>query len=197
MTSLGSSPRVRGKVPDPSTVSSGGRIIPAGAGKSPSTSSTGWPARDHPRGCGEKRAAVLTWQRAKGSSPRVRGKGWATGASGTSGRIIPAGAGKRDHARGLAPAAGDHPRGCGEKVEAVACLDVHPGSSPRVRGKAGAGRRGGLLAGIIPAGAGKRPAVPAAGRDRRDHPRGCGEKLLIHTFFQQTIGSSPRVRGKG
>ena len=50
---------------------------------------------DHPRGCGEK--AVSSWAalRARGSSPRVRGKEEAIGLIAPVAGIIPAGAGKR------------------------------------------------------------------------------------------------------
>ena len=71
------------------------------------------------------------------------------------------------------------------------------GSSPRVRGKGGDFAEDSRGEGIIPAGAGKRPAGRRWPRWRRDHPRGCGEKQVRHLFGLARRGSSPRVRGKG
>ena len=90
------------------------------------------------------------------------------------------------------------------------------GSSPRVRGKglvlcacrrelgiipAGAGKSarphpGVQAVGIIPAGAGKSSSGSGLVASSRDHPRGCGEKLLVRTPAFKRWGSSPRVRGK-
>ena len=71
------------------------------------------------------------------------------------------------------------------------------GSSPRVRGKAIAYLRKAGVRGIIPAGAGKRLPRRSKRATRRDHPRGCGEKMMGCSPSLTTMGSSPRVRGKG
>ena len=71
----GSSPRVRGKDGRIHAHARGEGIIPAGAGKRrPSRMATCSP-RDHPRGCGEKTTTTRAKPAARGSSPRVRGKG--------------------------------------------------------------------------------------------------------------------------
>ena len=171
-------------------------IIPAGAGKRPSSSMRPPSRRDHPRGCGEKSGGAEEARHDRGSSPRVRGKAPSVLLAVTSAGIIPAGAGKREWWIGGGALRGDHPRGCGEKGDHVVAKVGVEGSSPRVRGKGvlrGLGRR---RARIIPAGAGKSSPGRSVGSARRDHPRGCGEKA--RKFFQaiRGKGSSPRVRGK-
>ena len=131
-----------------------------------------------------------------GSSPRVRGKVWHRLASGEGGGIIPAGAGKRGRGRPGREEAGDHPRGCGEKAEALKARVFRLGSSPRVRGKGSVTPAASAFFGIIPAGAGKRPSPRATSQSRRDHPRGCGEKQGRRRRAEVFPGSSPRVRGK-
>ena len=110
-------------------------IIPAGAGKSwvrpPGSSS----ARDHPRGCGEKRRTVARTMARRGSSPRVRGKGGRREGPRRGHGIIPAGAGKSLMEACACTSVADHPRGCGEKLDGGVRLHQRRGSSPRVRGK--------------------------------------------------------------
>ena len=50
--------------------------------------------------------------------------------------------------------------------------------------------------GITPAGAGKSDISHASKCKQSDHPRGCGEKLLIGISGIRNQGSPPRVRGK-
>ena len=130
--------------------------------------------------------------------------------------IIPAGAGKSGDACHAGAGRRDHPRGCGEKAILPEAGGDTAGSSPRVRGKGRAGASPPAPAGIIPAGAGKRPCIVASSRPSRDHPRGCGEKLTVFGVLGGggdhprgcgekgtrgalegvRGGSSPRVRGK-
>ena len=49
---------------------------------------------------------------------------------------------------------------------------------------------------ITPAGAGKRRYTAVCGHGKRDHPRGCGEKLRSLAVRKARAGSPPRVRGK-
>ena len=70
------------------------------------------------------------------------------------------------------------------------------GSSPRVRGKpARVGARG-LVAGLIPACAGKTAGARGRGRAATAHPRVCGENWVMARAASAPPGSSPRVRGK-
>ena len=89
-----------------------------------------------------------------------------------------------------------HPRVCGEneayQVESVTQL----GSSPRVRGKPGDSLAGDRAVGLIPACAGKTPALSRQQTQQTAHPRVCGENTHIHPESLSQVGSSPRVRGK-
>ena len=93
----GSPPRVRGKVSSIKKWRCNARITPAGAGKSPFSSSVAFSERDHPRGCGEKSYTAIVRQEAEGSPPRVRGKDRRALSAVFAGRITPAGAGKSHH----------------------------------------------------------------------------------------------------
>ena len=192
----GSSPRVRGKDRSNCRRRAGGRIIPAGAGKSGSRLCYRARSGDHPRGCGEKRNGLEDERLGEGSSPRVRGKGLGSHDERPEAGIIPAGAGKSAKRPTGMSCPRDHPRGCGEKARLVCRACKAEGSSPRVRGKVGRGRRRTLRKGIIPAGAGKSSCRRGSPCRRRDHPRGCGEKPTTEDGTIWAQGSSPRVRGK-
>ena len=71
------------------------------------------------------------------------------------------------------------------------------GSPPRMRGKArGAGVLD-VVRGITPAYAGKSFARCPVQRAAGDHPRVCGEKRSGSCIFSGSVGSPPRMRGKG
>ena len=91
----------------------------------------------------------------------------------------------------------DHPRVCGEKCGPLRWGPEIPGSPPRVRGKGQWMLCRHFLPGITPACAGKSPASgPGCGKTG-DHPRVCGEKRSHTDANNDTVGSPPRVRGKG
>ena len=69
----GSSPRMRGALPQSAQSRGGLRIIPADAGSTHSISEYGNMVRDHPRGCGEHVTKATKAIREAGSSPRMRG----------------------------------------------------------------------------------------------------------------------------
>ena len=114
-TSLGSPPRMRGKVACTRKAASPFRITPAYAGKR---------TADH---CDP--------QRRLGSPPRMRGKVAMRCPPMYSGRITPAYAGKRMVVRSWWPRSKDHPRVCGEKVDFGILRGLFLGSPPRMRGK--------------------------------------------------------------
>ena len=93
--SLGSPPRMRGKVKKTVLDLSRLGITPAYAGKSASLNVLTLVFRDHPRVCGEKHFCKNFWPRSGGSPPRMRGKVYGPPGSGKSTRITPAYAGKR------------------------------------------------------------------------------------------------------
>ena len=110
--------------------------------------------------------------------------------------IIPAHAGKSPVTAEMDFERNNHPRSCGEKVLVPLCIGQTDGSSPLMRGK---GRAIFCMRGrarIIPAHAGKRSSHSISGWLTRDHPRSCGEKLLLVSHITPNTGSSPLVRGK-
>ena len=110
-------------------------------------------------------------------------------------RIIPADAGSTNGKSSRTVRFGDHPRGCGEHVEAAACTERSSGSSPRMRGAQDRAQVSGGPVRIIPADAGSTAARSPGPPASADHPRGCGEH---HGRFHADIwgtGSSPRMRG--
>ena len=113
--SLGSPPRVRGKVDwcKARTVCAG--ITPACAGKSFSTFRSYKRLWDHPRVCGEKYFPIKKTDKSKGSPPRVRGKVSWLGLELQKYRITPACAGK--------------------SISFLTAPSPPRGSPPRVRGK--------------------------------------------------------------
>ena len=152
----GSPPRVRGKgqwmlcrhfLPG---------ITPACAGKREPPPAFRACGRDHPRVCGEKRAARRAAAGRAGSPPRVRGKVNDIRFRKTNSGITPACAGKSTKQEKQQGKARDHPRVCGEKVVFAGLGEQLPGSPPRVRGKVEKGLKKPLKCGITPACAGKR-----------------------------------------
>ena len=85
---------------------------------------------------------------------------------------------------------------CGEKRIPKGTVSLVAGSPPHVRGKEYLSHEAVIKKGITPACAGKRLVFLSAAREKRDHPRMCGEKggnvcnLVAHG------GSPPHVRGK-
>ena len=158
--SAGSSPRVRGTGSRRVLARRSGRIIPACAGNSPTSTTSSTTSPDHPRVCGEQIAMDINWMHFTGSSPRVRGTvsrlhRWLIGR-----RIIPACAGNSGTGHERASPDPDHPRVCGEQHGPCMRLTVRAGSSPRVRGTAIKALHHRMPSRIIPACAGN-----------RDHPK--------------------------
>ena len=91
----------------------------------------------------------------------------------------------------------DHPRTCGEKLSQRMCMAFRRGSPPRMRGKEPNTDSTKPAARITPAYAGKRTARSASCTACGDHPRACGEKPRISRWCALSMGSPPRMRGKG
>ncbi len=89
----------------------------------------------------------------------------------------------------------DHPRACGEHVQAILTTTDFWGSSPRLRGTRGAAFPQWIPAGIIPALAGNTRRTPPSNGCPRDHPRACGEHHVLVPACTRVQGSSPRLRG--
>ena len=109
----------------------------------------------HPRVCGENFRRGRGRFRCGGSSPRVRGKLKPRLQVSFSAGLIPACAGKTMMPLIALDRTGAHPRVCGENIVAGSEFKRHEGSSPRVRGKRAVECAGHVIAGLIPACAGK------------------------------------------
>ena len=112
-------------------------------------------------------------------------------------RITPARAGKRTKPLKPVSLFRDHPRACGEEGVFHIIHKALEGSPPRVRGR---GRRHPRPPGsdrITPARAGKSCSPAHFSGSGRDHPRACGEEFSSQPVSWPTLGSPPRVRGRG
>ena len=151
----GSSPRVRGKLPNRVHPTDLKGLIPAHAGKTYGCRTRGRRLRAHPRACGENFIVRICPALIRGSSPRMRGRLpiVAKGAAETG--LIPAHAGKTSILSAAATSTRAHPRACGENRSQPSEISALTGSSPRMRGKQAADLEQSVGAGLIPAHAGK------------------------------------------
>ena len=115
-TTIGSPPRMRGKVDGKTTKTRTGGITPAYAGKSCAAHDFTMSCQDHPRVCGEKELAGFVLKLRQGSPPRMRGKAKEAVDAMLAERITPAYAGKSSFSISVSSAYWDHPRVCGEKT---------------------------------------------------------------------------------
>ena len=127
----------------------------------------------------------------------MRGKALEAGKTYALLRITPAGAGKSPVDTAINAIQRDHPRRCGEKSVFRVSPTANQGSPPQVRGKVTRGEEIRPFFRITPAGAGKRTQVQVILNKVRDHPRRCGEKIVLIPPSSNPIGSPPQVRGKG
>ena len=195
LSTVGSSPRVRGTGVSVVRVIISMRFIPACAGNSfPTLSWLVIPAV-HPRVCGEQVSAESPLHAPPGSSPRVRGTDQSPRESTNGLRFIPACAGNSSRQDHPGPSRTVHPRVCGEQFFWQSATGPVVGSSPRVRGTAAL--RSGCDRGnrFIPACAGNSRAGLRQCRRCAVHPRVCGEQFGPWFDLDVVGGSSPRVRG--
>ena len=174
--SMGSSPLTRGKRIYRRPRTRTRRLIPAHAGKTALTTSSGPSFRAHPRSRGENKCPPSDCPRCPGSSPLTRGKPGATAAGLAGGGLIPAHAGKTNP-----------PRREGGKPQ---------GSSPLTRGKQLHASADNHRKRLIPAHAGKTAACKVGLVDARAHPRSRGENFDNVGKDVPFTGSSPLTRGK-
>ena len=150
----GSSPRLRGTRLPPSGHFFRAGIIPALAGNTRRHDAPSYPARDHPRACGEHPSLLIRAMVCLGSSPRLRGTPRTGRSTNRSRGIIPALAGNTTSVDLERYPVGDHPRACGEHVFSRPWRRPGRGSSPRLRGTPRRPRGCARQRGIIPALAG-------------------------------------------
>ena len=114
----------------------------------------------------------------------------------TINRNIPAYAGKtlsRACARIPFP---EHPRVCGENLNAEILSAQEVGTSPRMRGKPTDIANRDICPGNIPAYAGKTSLLAVGLNPHAEHPRVCGENGGRGRWASPSGGTSPRMRGK-
>ena len=133
--SVGSSPRMRGKLRRRGRGHHLRRIIPAHAGQTSLLQERPTVGLDHPRACGANGASIGFHKRHGGSSPRMRGKPIVQQIALREGGIIPAHAGQTYFRIHTDDVGADHPRACGANKQWAAAPMTRNGSSPRMRGK--------------------------------------------------------------
>ena len=133
--SQGSPPQVRGKRTRLYCNLTDNRITPAGAGKTEDLEEFVVLQLDHPRRCGENHAQSHDPLYNQGSPPQVRGKLIDFRVFLAFDGITPADAGKTASCLTDFFDVKDHPRGCGENVQAEQTAPYDIGSPPRMRGK--------------------------------------------------------------
>ena len=153
--SLGSPPRMRGKLSYDTAPGEGSGITPAHAGKTIFNSKSCLTRKDHPRACGENLRWTIQHLSQSGSPPRMRGKHARSIEITYNPGITPAHAGKTRQQKTAPPAGQDHPRACGENKTQWSPTRNQPGSPPRMRGKPDGVAVGAALERITPAHAGK------------------------------------------
>ena len=150
----------------------------------------------HPRSRGENCTRCQEEGRCPGSSPLTRGKRVILRAAALVTRLIPAHAGKTRETGRYRPAPAAHPRSRGENPDDLPHQPLETGSSPLTRGKLRlvVGRH--IVAGLIPAHAGKTGVILRASLPVPAHPRSRGENVARCSPVTLTWGSSPLTRGK-
>ncbi len=136
---------------------------------------------------------LIDWQIQ--SSPHVRGAQTHPRHQRPTRGIIPACAGSTWTREAIFSPAGDHPRMCGEHAVRVRRAVMVSGSSPHVRGAHHTITATSHTGGIIPACAGSTCMCSRTLYRHRDHPRMCGEHVLVESDESGVVGSSPHVRG--
>ena len=112
--SVGSPPRMRGKLQKLIDTAPEARITPAHAGKTRLEFIDKLLVTDHPRACGENHSPLPCEPELLGSPPRVRGKLGHIARDSVCDGITPACAGKTQSVMWRRRAKRDHPRVCGE-----------------------------------------------------------------------------------
>ena len=154
LLSAGSSPHVRGAQFRGEFVDHLVGIIPACAGSTKCQCGRISFIGDHPRMCGEHWQCPPKPAWSSGSSPHVRGAPIRRWFSRWTKGIIPACAGSTDASSRSTATSRDHPRMCGEHLDAEFMLASTSGSSPHVRGARCPHLHAIVESGIIPACAG-------------------------------------------
>ena len=172
------------------------RLIPARAGKTVCISWGVFVRQAHPRAGGENLVTTVYRFSAGGSSPRGRGKLRPRTQTKQLDRLIPARAGKTRQSMPRPPNLAAHPRAGGENNDTSGLSQTANGSSPRGRGKPAAPGKIAVIRRLIPARAGKTGSPNLPTHHLTAHPRAGGENASVSLSTRESVGSSPRGRGK-
>ena len=193
--STGSSPRGRGTPSCGFARIAGIRFIPARAGNTRASRSTGRRRPVHPRAGGEHESFPLDRETPAGSSPRGRGTHAKAPDNAYARGFIPARAGNTASGRWTLRYTSVHPRAGGEHAHATTSGSCGPGSSPRGRGTPNQDHRSQSPTRFIPARAGNTSRKRRSTPTRSVHPRAGGEHSRAAMRYPGKYGSSPRGRG--
>ena len=171
----GSSPLTRGKRIAKIAKRALGRLIPAHAGKTISSSRMYQNDAAHPRSRGENLSVRSPVASDSGSSPLTRGKPSHQARRNRGPGLIPAHAGKTRCLSRSTKCLRAHPRSRGENSSRLTFPSETIGSSPLTRGKRRCSYRGGESHGLIPAHAGKTHCLHPCSPTGTAHPRSRGE----------------------
>ncbi len=178
----GSSPQARGARWDRGLRVLGLRLIPAGAGSTPSRSTVHGPTGAHPRRRGEH---LVVWRpswNCAGSSPQARGALVHPPRHERGHGLIPAGAGSTSSTTCTPAVATAHPRRRGEHNETKLIVGREEGSSPQARGAPPRWIGSRRVRRLIPAGAGSTPTpILKAPRPRGSSPQARGAPPCTQT----------------
>ena len=130
-----------------------------------------------------------------GSSPQMRGALTTVQTFTVCVGIIPADAGSTPRKNCMLSGNTDHPRRCGEHYGHDRSRQARGGSSPQMRGALAVPYLLLTGVGIIPADAGSTPVSAIRVLGSWDHPRRCGEHVILVRLIQIMVGSSPQMRG--
>ena len=195
ISSLGSSPRMRGSQLGEQALVDDDGIIPAHAGLTSVVAMIRYAPQDHPRACGAHSHDAALAHVLLGSSPRMRGSLDLYFRSARVTGIIPAHAGLTTLSPACARPHGDHPRACGaHHLHARSCEHIR-GSSPRMRGSPHGIASIIHATGIIPAHAGLTTRTSSRhAREVGSSPRMRGSRLRAHNRYRQ-LGIIPAHAG--
>ncbi len=194
--SLGSPPRMRGKVTSGMLFLAFIGITPAYAGKRQMARKAGRTKPDHPRVCGEKPLPDPERIFQVGSPPRMRGKVPPHCCFCPAHGITPAYAGKSLWLFCCVSLPSDHPRVCGEKPALILRITWLQGSPPRMRGKVCVKLHRQLVRGITPAYAGEKSQSTSASRRALGSPPRMRGKVCMATGLRVSDGITPAYAGK-
>ena len=191
----GSSPLARGLLGAVQGGAGRGRIIPARAGFTASTSPSPRRSSDHPRSRGVYGGFLLMSVASLGSSPLARGLRVLVDPLIEGLRIIPARAGFTRPVLGQRDSSSDHPRSRGVYGMVGVTMGGAEGSSPLARGLLKTAFSNMKTGRIIPARAGFTCSTRSARSPQEDHPRSRGVYCDPRPRRRDVKGSSPLARG--